>query len=255
LWSYYNEDNDSVIAANYFDEARLTVGDLVMVYAQGAVEASRLYRVSAKSTDKFTATVSPHAAQLNQAGASEIVTANSLYNVISTGNVVTLLVTAAANEASTFTTSATAGNYITLTEPIANGVHVILTTATTLPAGLEALTNYYAVDAGGDTFYGVSPNKCRLSLSRGGAAVAITGAGTGAHTATVQKNYFTLADGYEGQRKIIKVKTDGGIDAVILPENLKDGTIITAGDANDAMELLFADSEWQIIKNLGVAAS
>ena len=258
LWAYYNEDNDSVIAANYFDEARLTVGDLILVHEQGAMNASRLYRVSAKSTDTFTATVLPHAAQLNQAAASEILTTGTtLYQTVSTDKLVSLLVTPAANQTATFTTSASAGNYITLSKDISggNGTHVILTTATTLPAGLGLATNYYVVNAGGDLTYGYSPYKCQLALTRGGDAVAITGAGTGVHTATVQKNFFMLADGYEGQRKIIKVKTDGGTDAIVLPENLKDGTIITAGDANDAMELLFADGEWQIIKNLGVTAS
>jgi hypothetical protein len=247
IWAYYNEDGDSIIASEYFEEVRLTVGDLIMVYDGGSVTAPKTYRVSSKSTDTFKATVTALASQLMSASASETVTANSLYNTISTDTVVTLLVTAAANEASTFTTSATAGNYITLTEPVVDGLHFILTTVTTLPAGLALATNYYAVNSSGNT--------CQLSLTRGGDAVAITDAGTGAHTATVQKNYFILGDGYHNQRKIVKVKTDGGIDAVILPDNLAGGTVITAGDALDAVELIFVEDEWHLAKNLGVAIS
>lgn len=247
LWAYYNEDGDNVTSANYFEEQRLTVGDLIMVYS--AASLGRItYRVSAKSTDTFTATATALAAQPMTASTVETITvATNLYDEISNQSLMSLLVTKNANVAATFTTSATAENFITLSQNIYDGVHVVLTTATTLPAGLALATNYYAVSSNG--------NKCKLSLTRGGTPVAITGAGTGAHTATVQKNYFILKDGYESQRKIIKVKTDGGVDAVILPDNLKDGTIITAGDALDAMELVFADGQWQIVKNIGVAAS
>jgi hypothetical protein len=255
LWSYYNEDGDSVIAANYFNEARLTVGDLIMVY-EGGVTGSKLYRVSAKSTNTFTATVVAHAAQILNASASEILTTGTtLYQTVSIANPVSLLVTSAANTTATFTTSATAENFITLSKDVADGIPVVLTTATTLPAGLELATTYYTVNSGGSISSGLSSKKCQLSLTRGGAPVAITGAGVGVHTATVQKNIFKLADGYNNQRKIIKVKTDGGIDAVILPDNLAGGTIITAGDVNDAMELIFVEDEWHLVKNLGVAIS
>lgn len=247
VWTYYNEDSDSVVATNYFREARLSTGDLIMVYLPGTY-SSAMYRVSAKSTDKFTATATALVGQLYQAADAETVTTGTaLYQPISLNNVVSLLVTSAANTTDTFTTSATAGNFITLTKDIDDGVHFILTTATTLPAGLALATNYYTVNSDG--------KKCQLSLTRGGDAVAITGAGTGVHTATAQKNAFTLKDGFENQRKIIKVKTDGGVDALIVPTNLADGDIITADSALDAMELVFADGKWQLAKNLSVTAS
>jgi hypothetical protein len=245
VWVYYS-DGDAVYGANYFAEARLTIGDLIIVIPAGAVNG-QVYRVSAKSSDGFTATVVPHALQIQVAEGLDAITATALYHDISTAVTTSLLVTSAANLAKTFTTSADAQGYITLAGDIKDGVHVVLTTTTTLPAGLATSTNYYAVDSVG--------NKCRLSLTRGGASVAITGAGTGTHTATAQKNHFILADGYETQRKIIKVKTDGGIDAVILPGNLKDGTIITMGDVLDAVELLFADGNWQVVKNVGSVVS
>ena len=247
VWIYYNEDGDSVIASEYFVEPRLTIGDIINVYDK-SVTGSKIYRVSAKSTDTFKATVIALGAQLMSASTSETVTAvANLYDVISLDHVVSLLVTSAADTSSTFTTSASANNYITLTKDVVDGIHFVLTTATTLPAGLELATNYYAVNSDGKT--------CQLSLERGGDAVAITGAGTGAHTATVQDNYFTLADGYPNQRKIIKVKTDGGAEAVVLPANLAGGSIITGADALDAMELIFVGDEWHLVKNLGVAIS
>jgi len=247
LWVYYNEATDCVTTANYFQEARLAVGDIIMVYELSAT-SRRAYRVSAKSTDGFTATVIMLAAQVKMNDTVETLTAaTALYDEISLATAITLLVTKNADIGATFTADADAQNYITLAQNVYDGLPLVLTTTTTLPAGLELATPYYPVNS--------HDNMCQLSLARGGAAVAITDAGTGVHTATVQKNFFILKDGYEGQRKIIKVKTDGGIDAVILPDNLKDGTIITAGDALDAMELLFADGEWQLIKNVGVAAS
>ena len=63
-------------------------------------------------------------------------------------------------------------------------------------------------------------------------------------------NALTLADGVVGQRKIIKMKTDGG-DGTLTPTNLADGTTITFNDVGDVVELVFADTKWQIIANEG----
>ncbi len=244
IWVYYNEAFDNVEATDFFNEARMTVGDLVIVMTE-AVIGGQYYRVSAKSTDTFNATITKLAAQLLQAAGIETVTASSvLYNEISTQTLLSLLVTSAANLTDTFTTSATADNFVTFAnETIVDGINIRVSSATTLPAGLLAATDYYAVNSNG--------NKCRLSLTRGGAPVAITSAGTGVHTATAQKNQMYLADGYTGQRKIIKVKTDGGINAMIYIPNFKDGVTIEMGDANDSVELMFVDSEWQLLSNNG----
>lgn len=246
LWTYYNEANDSVIQAGFFEEARLTVGDQILVMRLG-VTGGMLFRVSAKPTE-FTATVVAIPLQVLHAQDAETLTvATNFYDEISTKLQTSLLVTKNANVAVTFTTSATAGNYCTFSKDVYDGVHVVLTSTTTLPAGLAGATPYYLINSDG--------NRAQLSLTRGGDAVAITGAGTGTHTATVQKNFFILQDGYEGQRKIVKVKTDGGIDAVILPDHLRDGTLITAGDATDSFELEFIDGYWELISNNGVAVS
>lgn len=56
----------------------------------------------------------------------------------------------------------------------------------------------------------------------------------------------TLADGSDNQRKILKMKVDGG-DQVVTPANFFDGTTITFDDVNDSIELVFVDSAWQTV--------
>ena len=248
LWNYYNEANDAVAASEYFNCERLSVGDIIDVFS-GASTAAIRYRVSAKSTDTFSATVIELAAQDLSVQAIELQTFVAQIAVeASTDTLLTQVVTSAANTTSTFTTSATAQSYITLTKAAVDGTYVILTTATTLPAGLAAATAYYMVDSSG--------KKCRLSLTHGGAAVSITDAGTGVHTATAQKNQVMLADGVEGQRKIIKVKTDGGVDCVIVPNNFLDvAGIATGADALDSLYLLFSNGSWNVLDNTGYTLS
>jgi uncharacterized phiE125 gp8 family phage protein len=79
-----------------------------------------------------------------------------------------------AGYATPFTVNATT-NVLTATgHPIATGDVVRLcNTGGALPAGLSAGTNYYAIGVSGDTL--------QLSLTQGGAAIDITGTGTGTH--------------------------------------------------------------------------
>jgi len=67
---------------------------------------------------------------------------------------------------------------------------------------------------------------------------------------TTAADALTLAAGTEGQRKIIKMKTDGG-DGTLTVTNFKDGTTITFNDINDAVELIYADAKWQLVSNSG----
>lgn len=57
---------------------------------------------------------------------------------------------------------------------MSNGQIVVVTSTTTLPAGLSTNTHYFVIDAAANTF--------KLSASLGGAAVNITDSGTGVHT-------------------------------------------------------------------------
>lgn len=76
--------------------------------------------------------------------------------------------------ATTFTADATANTISATGHPIATGdVVQLCNTGGALPAGLIAGTNYYAIGVSGDTL--------QLSLTAGGAAIDITGAGTGTH--------------------------------------------------------------------------
>lgn len=81
--------------------------------------------------------------------------------------------------AGTFTAATT--DLLTLTQgqgvpPLNNGDRVQVSSATTLPAGLVAATDYYVVNADTDAL------TCKLSATLGGAAVDITDTGTGVHT-------------------------------------------------------------------------
>lgn len=62
---------------------------------------------------------------------------------------------------------------------------------------------------------------------------------------TTGASALTLADGVNGQRKVIKMITDGG-DATLTPAHFADGTTITF-DNTDVAELVFADSKWQLV--------
>jgi hypothetical protein len=87
-----------------------------------------------------------------------------------------------------------------------------------------------------------------VSTRTGAGAIDVTNEITLVVTTGAQA--LTLADGVVGQRKIIKMKTDGG-DGTLTPANLADGTTITFNDVGDVVELVFADAKWQIVANVG----
>jgi len=57
---------------------------------------------------------------------------------------------------------------------------------------------------------------------------------------------LTIADGAEGQRKSIVMKTDVG-DGVLTPANLAGGATITFDDVGDSCELLFTNGSWHFM--------
>ena len=80
--------------------------------------------------------------------------------------------------------------------------------------------------------------------STGSVAVNITSAvstmvSTGAYVAT-------LADGAQGQIKILVMITDGG-DITLTPTTMNDGTTLTFADAGDAAILMWLATGWQVI--------
>lgn len=67
---------------------------------------------------------------------------------------------------------------------------------------------------------------------------------------TTGANALTLAAGYEGQEKFIKMKTDGG-DGTLTPNSLQGGTTITFNDAGDFWMGKYLDGKWNTIVNSG----
>jgi hypothetical protein len=59
-----------------------------------------------------------------------------------------------------------------------------------------------------------------------------------------------LADGAQGQVKIITMIADGG-DSVITPSNFANGSTITFNDVGDAITLIFTNANWVIVSNNG----
>lgn len=69
-------------------------------------------------------------------------------------------------------------------------------------------------------------------------------------SATTGGNALTLADGVQGQIKVITMIVDGG-DVEVTPDNLAGGTTITFNNVGDVVTLLFTNSNWVIISNVG----
>ena len=64
-------------------------------------------------------------------------------------------------------------------------------------------------------------------------------------------NAGTLADGVAGQRKIVKVVSDGGA-GTLTPAHLLDGATLTFTEVNDVCELIFDGTNWNVVSNSGV---
>jgi len=63
---------------------------------------------------------------------------------------------------------------------------------------------------------------------------------------TTGSNAYTLADGTEGQIKIISMKVDGG-DATVTPTNFVNGTSIVFNDVEDTITLLYQTTGWVLL--------
>ena len=100
-------------------------------------------------------------------------------------------------------------------------------------------------------------------LASDGTAEAVTAAGSAvainvtsplsnitSTATTTAGNALTLADGVQGQLKIITLIVDGG-DVQINPANFANGLSITMEDAGDNITLIFNNSKWQILSNTG----
>lgn len=69
---------------------------------------------------------------------------------------------------------------------------------------------------------------------------------------TTGADALTLADGVEGQTKMIVMKTDGG-NGTLTPANFAQGTTITFDAVGDSVSLLFTNSGWHVMGGHGYA--
>ncbi len=128
---------------------------------------------------------------------------------------------------------------------------------------------YYTItqaDAGGVTLNGVSDGTASFTFSDpvnlsaimtfSGTPQTLTGAGavniTTAITwlVTTGTDALTLADGAEGQVKIIVVKTDGGA-GTLTPAHPAGFATLAFGDVGDSVWLVFTNGAWHLIGNNG----
>lgn len=99
-----------------------------------------------------------------------------------------------------------------------------------------------------------------ISASNFGTPQTLTGAGAvslityATLLVTTGANALTLAAGVNGQKKLIKMKTDGG-DGTLTPSLLQGGTTITFNDAGDFVELVYLDGKWNILTNSGATVA
>ena len=129
-----------------------------------------------------------------------------------------------------------------------------------VPGALAAGVSSYTVDGAIVQFEGNGSDWIVTQLSGGGdglggvyipraAQQALSGAGavniTSFYTAvtTTGADALTLADGKEGQLKVVKLVVDGGA-GTLTPTNLTGGTTITFEDIGDTAELYFTGGSW-----------
>jgi len=102
-------------------------------------------------------------------------------------------------------------------------------------------------DAAGDTLSlnsGVVKFGLTAETRTGAGAVSVTLPIT--HIVTTGADALTLADGVEGQVKVIVMKTDGGA-GTLTPSNLGNGSTITFDDVGDSAWLVFTNAAWHFV--------
>lgn len=122
------------------------------------------------------------------------------------------------------------------------GVVSITTTSQTID-DLTATGDVVLGNASGDTVSlggGVVKYSLTPETRTGAGAVSVTNPIT--WIVSTGANALTLADGEEGQVKLLIMKTDGGT-ATLTPTNLGNGTTLTFDDVGDSADLLFTNGE------------
>ena len=133
-------------------------------------------------------------------------------------------------------------------------------TNSTRSLGIETASSASAIVVTGNDFSGCGTTKPSIVTTNGAVlhnntpedAQTLTGAGAVdvifpiTWVVTTGVDALTLADGLEGQRKFIVMKTDGGA-GTLTPTNLGNGTTITFDDVGDSADLLFTNASWHML--------
>jgi len=111
----------------------------------------------------------------------------------------------------TFTVDAGTNVITSTTHGLSNGDLIRVSSATTLPAGLTAATNYYVINSAASTF--------KVSATSGGTEIDITDAGTGTHTWTHYGsriyNMATGAASLTGETSSLKTRFCTFLDSMV----------------------------------------
>ena len=103
-----------------------------------------------------------------------------------------------------------------------------------------------------NTRFGWHSGKAKCAKLIYGTTQVLSGAGAVStstsitHLVTTSADSLTLADGEEGQVKIVVMKADGG-DGTLTPSNLGNGSTITFDDVGDCANLVFTNGNWYML--------
>jgi len=107
------------------------------------------------------------------------------------------------------------------------------------------------------------PTVIKNGLALGAEANAGTSGAVVVPVTTLMSSYITnataaiaatLADGGNGQMKVIKLQTKATNNMVVTPANFTDGTTITFDASAEVAVLIFVDDGWQVVYTTATVA-
>jgi len=145
-------------------------------------------------------------------------------------------------------TAATTGASADLLHVVQGGTNKKLTVQNLLEniAGNVKVDGFLAFDATPEAITAAG-SAIAINVTSAMSNITSTGATTGGNT-------LTLANGVQGQIKIITMIVDGG-DVDVTPAAFTNGTKLTFDAAGEATTLIFNNSSWQILANNGATVA
>jgi len=146
----------------------------------------------------------------------------------------------------TLTKRSTKGSALTYTEMDDNFTHLGGDGSYTFPSTDGDSGKVLTTDGSGNLTFQhtakVGPTVFSVQSISGPGAINLTDTVT-LITTTGADQAFSLADGVEGQIKIISLKVDGG-NAIVTPDNYVNGTTITFNATEDTIVLMYQTTGW-----------